>query len=210
MRRVNGVWGRLSNRVRAELVNELEADTLASLLPGPVREWIVSSGEAEVVSVLHLDRTELRTLLDRVERSGEAALAWVAAHKSERPRDRVRMAEIGLTGEHWQRETRKWLRAAGAGEIVKLWNVAPADRRGDLGRVLVSCIRGGDDSTWLEKLVGELAIPWQESGAAVQETAAAWLAANFDGTEDEWSIVWNLYGEWSGTLTDLLETAALL
>lgn len=208
--RIGRIWHRLSARVRLALVTTFDAVALSNLAPGPVRDWIVASGPATVVSGLALRRTEMRTLIDRVERTRDPDLAWLAAKVAERPRDRVRMAEIGMSSPGWRDELRAWLRAGQAGEIVRLWSVVEESRRVEVSALLVAGVRGSDDTSWIDRLVDEMSVDWQHSPVVFQEAAALWLARNTPDNPDIWAGVWSLYAEWNGTLPDLVQAARAL
>ena len=205
--RLGRIWERLSAKTRAAIVATFDATTLANLAPGPVREWIVTSGPVDAVGGLTLKKTEQRVMTDRVERERDPELAWVVARVTERPRDRVRMAEIGLASATWERHIRPWLRGATSGEIIKLWAAAGTERRNELGPILVANLRASDEHSWLDRLVPELRIDWQSAPAAVQEAAAHWLAARGGNDPDTWGALWGLYPDWSGTLHELLDAA---
>jgi len=208
--RVGRVWERLSAKTRASIVATFDAMTLSNLAPGAVRDWIVGEGPVTAVGGLNLKKTEQRTLMDRVERERDPELAWVAARVAERPRDRVRMAEIGLASATWTQGLKPWLRGATSGEITRLWAAAPQERRGELGALLVANLRAGDEHSWLDRLIPELSIDWQSATASVQEAAAHWLSTRGGTDPDVWAAVWSLYPEWTGTLPELVETAANL
>jgi hypothetical protein len=205
--RIGRVWHRLSNQVKHDLVATLDAVSLSALAPGPVRDWIIATGPASCVSGLVLRRTELRALIDRVERTRDADMAWLAARAAERPRDRVRMAEIGMGASSWRDELRQWLRSGQSGEITRLWLLIPELQRIEVSALLVAGLRSGDDTSWLDRLVAELSLDWQHCPVVVQEAAAQWLANHVPANPDVWSGVWSLYAEWSGTLPDLVAVA---
>lgn len=205
--RAGRVWERLSTRTRTSIVSGFDALTLSNLAPGPIREWIVNSGPIGAVSGLTLRKTEQRTLMDRVERERDAELAWVGARIAERPRDRVRMAEIGLGSERWEQGVRQWLRGATSGEITKLWSVTEPAKRGPLGALLVANLRGSDETSWLDRVTPELRIEWQQAPQPVQEAAAHWIANRCGNDPEVWNVIWSLYPEWTGTLPELLEAA---
>jgi len=205
--RIGRVWHRLSLRVRNTVVAGFDGVALSNLAPGPVRDWIVAAGPSGAVAGLTLRRTETRTLIDRVERTRDPDLAWLAAKVADRPRDRVRMAEIGMSSPEWRNELRTWLRSAQAGEIVRLWPTVPETRRVDTSTLLVAGMRGGDDTSWIDRLVDEISVDWQHSPVVFQEAAALWLARNTPDNPEAWSSIWSLYGEWTGTLPDLVKAA---
>lgn len=205
--RIGRVWHRLSNQVKHDLIATLDAVSLSALAPGPVREWLITSGPASCVSGLVLRRTELRALIDRVEKTRDADMAWLAARAAERPRDRVRMAEIGMGASSWREELRRWLRSGQAGEITRLWATIPELQRIEVSALLVAGLRSGDDTSWLDRLVAELSLDWQHCPVVVQEAAAQWLANHVPANPDVWLGVWSLYAEWSGTLPDLVSVA---
>jgi hypothetical protein len=208
--RVGRIWERLSMRTRSSIVGTFDALLLSNLAPGPVRDWIVSAGPVSSVNGLTLKKTEQRTLMDRVEKDRDPDLAWVAARIAERPRDRVRMAEIGLSSDRWVHGIKQWLRGASSGEIVKLWTLAPSERRNELGSLLVANLRASEETSWLDRLVGELRIEWQTAPGQVQEAAAHWLSSRCGSDPETWSALWTLYPEWTGTLAELVEAAATI
>lgn len=205
--RVGRIWDRLSTRTKTSIVETFDGLLLNNLAPGAVRDWIVASGPVTAVNGLALKKTEQRTLLDRVEKERDPALAWVAAKIAERPRDRVRMAEIGMLGTEWESGVRLWLRGASSNEIVKLWAGTNTDRAGDLGRILVANLRASEETSWLDRLVGEIRIEWQSAPTPVQEAAAHWLSSRCGNDTDTWGAVWSLYPEWAGTLPELVDAA---
>lgn len=205
--RVGRIWDRLSTRTRTSIVATFDGLFLNNLAPGPVRDWIIASGPVNSVSGLSLKKTEQRSLMDRVEKERDPALAWVAAKIAERPRDRVRMAEIGMLDANWESGIRQWLRGATSSEIVKLWTVAGPTRSGELGKILVANLRASEETSWLDRLVGEISIEWQSAPAPVQEAAAHWLAGRCGNDPEIWSAIWSLYTEWTGTLTELVDAA---
>jgi hypothetical protein len=205
--RVGRVWDRLSTRTRTSIVETFDGVLLSNLAPGSVRDWIVSSGPVSAVSGLLLKKTEQRTLMDRVEKEREPALAWVAAKVAERPRDRVRMAEIGMLGENWETGIRAWVRGTSSSEILKLWAVAGSTHGNELGKILVANLRTSEETSWLDRLVGEIRIEWQSAPAPVQEAAAHWLSGRCGSDPETWSTIWSLYGEWTGTLPELVDAA---
>jgi hypothetical protein len=205
--RTGRIWDRLSGRTKTAIVSTFDAVVLSNLAPGPIRAWIIAHGPVQAVGGLTLRKTEQRTLLDRVERERNPALAWVAARVAERPRDRVRMAEIGAGGENWEQAMRTWLRGASSGEITRLWSSVEPEQRNRLGVLLVAGLRGSDETSWLDKLVSELRIDWQQAPQAVQEAAAHWIAGRCGNDPETWQFVWTLYPEWNGTLPELLEAA---
>jgi len=208
--RAGRIWGRLAQRTRHQIIGTLDGMALSNLAPGPIRTWILEQGPTQAVGALTLRKTELRTLMDRAERANDGDLAWMAAHNAERPRDRIRMAEIGLTSPRWPQEMRRWLRAASSGEIIKLWQSTDETRRGDMGALLVANIRSSDDHSWVDRIVGEIRLDWQSAPTSFQEAAALWLAGRVGDKEETWSALWALYPEWSGTLPELLEAAETL
>jgi len=205
--RTGRVWARLSGRTKTAIVSTFDAVVLSNLAPGPIREWIIAHGPVQAVNGLTLRKTEQRTLLDRVERERDPALAWVAARVAERPRDRVRMAEIGMNDTNWEHPMRTWLRGASSGEITRLWASVGNGQRNRLGELLVAGLRGSDETSWLDRIVTELRIDWQHAPTAVQEAAAHWLANRCNNDPETRHFVWTLYPEWNGTLPELLEAA---
>ena len=206
--RVGRVWERLSTRTKTSIVETFDGVLLSNLAPGPVRDWIVTSGPVTAVNGLVLKKTEQRTLMDRVEKERDPDLAWVAAKIAERPKDRVRMAEIGLLATNWEAGVKQWLRGASSGEITKLWAAAGTAKSSELSRLLVATLRASDETSWLDRLVSELRIEWQNAPGPVQEAAAHWIAARCGNDPDTWAAIWGLYPEWAGTLPELVEAAA--
>jgi len=206
--RVGRIWERLSTRTRTSIVETFDGVLLSNLAPGPVRDWIVTSGPVTAVNGLLLKKTEQRTLMDRVEKERDPELAWVAAKIAERPKDRIRMAEIGLLATNWETGLKQWLRGASSGEITKLWATAGLAKSTELSRLLVATLRASDETSWLDRLISELRLEWQTAPAPVQEAAAHWLAARCGNDPDTWAAIWSLYSEWTGTLPELVEAAA--
>ncbi|MBU6201279.1 MAG: hypothetical protein KJS90_04680 [Acidobacteria bacterium] len=206
--RVGRVWDRLSTRTRTSIVATFDVLLLNNLAPGPVRDWIVACGPVSAVNGLTLKKTEQRSLMDRVEKERDPELAWVAARIAERPRDRVRMAEIGMLGETWESGIRNWLRGATSSEIVKLWGAAGARHGNQLGKLLVANLRASEETSWLDRLVAELRIEWQDAPTPVQQAAAHWLSGRCGSDPDTWSAIWSLYPEWTGTLPELVDAAS--
>jgi hypothetical protein len=207
--RIGRIWHRLTQGTRRSIAGHFDPAALSTLNVASVRQWLVANGEPAQVGALNLPRVELRSLVDRVERERDPAVAWIAAHLVERPRERVRMAEIGLAADDREAQLQRWVRSASSHEVVRLWNVAEGDARDDLAKALVRGLRASDDTHWLDKLVGGLRIDWQGAPMPVQEAAAVYLASN-GGDEETWTVIWSLYPEWNGTLDELIETARSL
>ena len=208
--RLARLWGRLSNRTRVSIVATFGTAELAALGAGEIRAWIIAQGQIETVEALQLSKTEARALIERVERTLEPRLAWLAAKSAERPRDRIRMAEIGLREDPgWQR-LKEWLRSSSSNEIVRLWHLAEPRTRDDISGLLVGLLqRSTDDIAWVDKLLPELRTDWQNAPNILQEHAGRWLSDNV-ASEEGRIAVWGLYAEWQGTLEELLLAADTL
>lgn len=205
--RLGRLWPRLSNRTRELIVGELSGPELNGINIAEIRSWVITHAVLEKVETLQLTKPETKVLVERVERTLEPALAWLAAKAAERPRDRIRMAEIGLREDPGGQKLREWLRSAGANEIVRLWHLAEPSVRDDMSTILVGMLgRNCDDTAWVEKLLPELRTDWQNAPHLLQEHAGKWLSDHITGEQGR-TIVWGLYNEWQGTLEELVATA---
>jgi len=201
--RLGRLWPRLSNKTRSLVVAAMDPNTLGTINVAEIRHWIVSKGPVEVAAHLQLGKNETKLLVERVEQSLDADLAWLAARAAERPRDRVRMAEIGLRGKPDRSLLREWVKASSSGEIVRLWYLVTEEIRDDFSAILVATLqRHADDTAWVEKILPELRTAWQHAPHVLQEHAGRWLSENVTGEKGR-LVAWSLYPEWTGTLEEL-------
>lgn len=211
--RLGRIWDRLSARTRHGVINALPPTYLLEITSGNVREWLISDGPSSAVLPLTLRRNEIRILIERVRVGSDAPLAWKAANAAERPRDRVASAAAAMAasrpGEELSRDAQlqNWARRSSSGEIVSLWNQLAMTARPAAGRALVAQLRGGDEGSWVGRIIGELTLRWQHTPDEVQEAAALWLARSIRDETTTWEAVWALYPEWEGTLVELLTAA---
>lgn len=201
--RLGRLWPRLSNKTRNLVVEAMDSNALAAVNVAEIRHWIVSKGPAQAAGQLQLGKAETKLLVERIEQTLEPDLAWLAARVAERPRDRVRMAEIGLRGRPDRTLLREWVKSSSSGEIVRLWYLAKEEVRIDFSDILVATLqRNCDDTSWIEKILPELRTEWQNAPHILQEHAGRWLSENVDGEKGR-LLAWSLYPEWSGTLEEL-------
>lgn len=205
--RLAEVWPRLSNRVRTKVTTQLDAIALCNLVDGPIRDWIVESGPVETIAGLTLRRHDIKKLIERAEHADMPEIAWLAAHNAERPRERANMAALGMKSEHWEKELRRWLRAAQTGEIVRLWNLTDETQKEQVGQILVDSIHPSSEASWVDRLLEEISIDWQSAPTPVQEAVALWLAGHVRENVEMWETICILYPEWVGTLPGLVHAA---
>ena len=208
LRRVSKIWPRLSQRTRQEIGSTFGVDTLRSTVTGPIRDWLVACGPAGMLAAVQdtLTKTEVKKLVERTERTLDPEVAWVAAWTADRPRDRVRMVEIGFRHPDGVRRVGEWLRTASPTEIGRIWHLAEESTREALSRTLVALLRSSDETGWVEKVLPEISTDWQNAPEVLQDHAALWLSQNAEDPET-WPAVWSLYQDWKGTLEDLLRAA---
>jgi hypothetical protein len=208
LRRLAKIWPRLSQRTKQQISTTFDLPTLRLASTGPIREWLITNGSADLLRALQdgFNKTEVKKLVERAERTLDPEIAWVAAWTAERPRDRVRMVEIGLRHAEAARRIGEWVRTASPTEIGRIWHLAEEPMREPLSKALVSLLRSSEETGWIEKVLPELVTDWQNAPVALQEHAALWLTQNADdpGT---WPALWSLYHGWNGTLEDLLRAA---
>jgi hypothetical protein len=205
LRRLAKIWPRLSQRTKHQISTTFDLPTLRLASTGPIREWLITNGSADLLRALQdgFNKTEIKKLVERAERTLDPDIAWVAAWTAERPRDRVRMVEIGLRHDEAARRIGEWVRTASPAEIGRIWHLAEEPMREPLSKALVALLRSSEETGWIEKVLPELVTDWQNAPVALQEHAALWLSQNAEDPET-WPALWSLYLGWSGTLEDLL------
>jgi hypothetical protein len=205
--RANSVWPKLSSRHKTEICNKLPESVLYNILPGNLRSWIVDFGPGCVVGALSLQKSEIKRLLNRVTAHNDSSVAWIVARLSERPKERVLAALVGMQDTNATKEVLKWLERAGSDEIVKFWRQLTAPQQVVVSAALVDVLRVNEDIQWINYLVEELTIPWQAAPESIQIAAAKWLEEAVGDNDYLWEVLSTLYVSWVGTLADLLTTA---
>lgn len=211
LRRLAKIWPRLSQRTKQQISATFDLPTLRLASTGPIREWLIANGAADLLRALQdgFTKTENKKIVERAERTLDPDIAWVGAWTAERPRDRVRMVEIGLRHDEAARRIGEWIRTASPTEIGRIWHLAEEPMREPLSKALVALLRSSEETGWIEKVLPELVTDWQNAPKALQEHAALWLSQNA-GDPETWPALWSLYQGWNGTLEDLLRAARSL
>lgn len=206
--KLNAIWPKLGIKHKSQITETLT--DLHSLPTGNVREWIIEEGDAKVVQALHLKKSELKKLVSRLEDQNYIEISWIVAIHAERPKDRVNAAVRGMDTPDWMLRLPTWLNSAGSGEVLRFWSSIGSETKIKVSPHLVTAIRVNEDTAWISPIVHEITTLWNKAPEHLQEAAAAWLDNASCGSQTTWDTLSSLYGEWDGTLEDLVKASEKL